>query len=255
MSGRDLNPLELLFHKGVRYKTVIDVGCADGHYFLSQMNFFPSAVALNIDANRIYESSLREIKEVLGGDYRICAVSDQAGEMELVESIHPYWSSLRPEGDQYWSRVNNLVAQKTKVPVATIDSILAETALPGPYLLKLDVQGSELPALKGARKVLSETHAVVVECDIADFQGINATIVDAGFFLYDLMALSRTNDGTLGWFYPIYVNNALSHLQPNEFWVPEANAEVIDLQVKRRAAILDGIAHTLEHFRRSPRQL
>lgn len=255
MSGYELNPLELLFHKGVRYKTVIDVGCADGHYFMSQMNFFPGAVALNIDANRIYEPSLRETKEVLGGDYRICAVSDQPGEMELVESVHPYWSSLRPEGDQYWSRVNNLVAQKSKVPVATLDSIVAGTGLPGPYFLKMDVQGSELAALNGARNVLAETQVIVVECDIADFQGINAAIVNAGFFLYDLTALSRVNDGTLGWFYPIYASNALSYLQPKEFWVPEANAEVIDLQVQRRASILEGIAYTLKHFRENPRKL
>jgi FkbM family methyltransferase len=253
MSGYDLNPVELLFQKGVRYKTVIDVGCADGHYFLSLMNFFPGAAPLNIDANRIYESSLREIKDVLGGDYRICAVSDQAGEMELVESVHPYWSSLRPEGDQYWSRVNNLVAQKTKVPVATLDSIVAESGLPAPYLLKLDVQGSELAALKGAKKVLSETHAVIVECDIADFQSINAALKES-FFLYDIMALSRAPDGTLGWFYPIYVNNALSALQPKEFWTPDVNAEVIDIQARRRASILEGISHTLEHFRRSPPQ-
>lgn len=252
MAAGDFNPLELLFHKGVRYGTVIDVGCADGHYFMSQMNFFPGAASLNIDANRLYEPSLRDIKEVLGGDYRICAVSDQAGEMELVESVHPYWSSLRPEGDEYWSRVNNLVAQKTKVPVATLDTIVAETGLPGPYLLKLDVQGSELAALKGAKKVLSETHVVIVESDIADFQSINSAVVDAGFFLYDLMAISRAPDGTLGWFYPIYLNNALSALQPKEFWVPEVNAEVIEIQAKRRASILEGIAHTLAHFRRSP---
>lgn len=249
MSVPDINTVELLFHKGVRFKTVIDVGCADGHYFMSQMNFFPHAVALNIDANRLYEPSLREIKEVLGGDYRICAVSDQPGEMELVESVHPYWSSLRPEGDQYWSRVNNLVAQKTKVPVATLDSIIAETGLPGPYLLKLDVQGSELPALKGASKVLSETHALIVECDIADFQGINSAVTGANFFLYDIFALSRANDGTLGWFYAMYVNDALSRLQPKEFWVEQANADVIDIQAQRRKAILEGIAHTLAHFR------
>jgi hypothetical protein len=28
MAGYEPNPLELLFQKGVRYKTVIDVGCA-----------------------------------------------------------------------------------------------------------------------------------------------------------------------------------------------------------------------------------
>ena len=45
-------------------------------------------------------------------------------------------------------------------------------------------------------------------------------------------------DGTLGWFYPVYVRERLSHLKPKAFWDSSANAAVIDLQVKRREAIL-----------------
>jgi FkbM family methyltransferase len=252
MPAEDFNTFEHLFRKGVRYKTVIDVGCADGHYFLSLMHYFPNAAPLNIDANSLYESSLREIKDVLGGDYRICAVADRAGEMELVESVHPYWSSLRPEGDPYWLRVNNLMAKKTMVPVATLDSIVAESGLSPPFLLKLDVQGAELTALAGAKKVLPETHVILVECDIADFQQINALLTGANFFLYDIAALSRTSDGTLGWFYAFYVNNALADdLQPKAFWSAEGNAAAIEVQAQRRETILKAISQALAYIRAS----
>src|SRR5215813_10428491 len=57
MSAFDFNDIGAtiarLFNKGVRYSTVIDVGCADGSFFLSLFSkgFFADAVPLNIDAN------------------------------------------------------------------------------------------------------------------------------------------------------------------------------------------------------------
>ena len=49
--------------QGVRYSTVFDLGCADGHFFLSRfcVGLFSEAVCVNVDANAIYESSLRSI--------------------------------------------------------------------------------------------------------------------------------------------------------------------------------------------------
>ena len=38
-----INSLEVLFQKGLRYRTVIDIGCADGHFSLQCMNYFPDA--------------------------------------------------------------------------------------------------------------------------------------------------------------------------------------------------------------------
>ena len=92
--------LRLLHGKGLRYSTVIDIGCADGHFFLQHYSEgeFVGATCVNIDANPLYETSLRAIRDVLGGHYLIAAVSDREGETELVTSVHPYWGSLRPEG-------------------------------------------------------------------------------------------------------------------------------------------------------------
>ena len=77
--------IERLFNKGIRYATVIDVGCADGHFFLNHMSWFPGAVPLNIDANRLYEESLKAIKDAVGGNYRISAITDCVGEIEITE--------------------------------------------------------------------------------------------------------------------------------------------------------------------------
>jgi hypothetical protein len=75
-------------------------------------------------------------------------------------------------------------------------------------------------------------------------------LVDAGFFLYDITQLQRVGDGTLGWFYPIYLNNRLAQLQPNSFWDPRQNDGVIRKQVARREKILKSNAEALERLRK-----
>lgn len=241
--------LQNLFAKGVRYATVIDLGCADGQFVLNHRSCLSDAVPLNIDANRIYEDSLKAIKEVLGGHYRICAITDHEGEIEIMESVHPYWSSVRPEGDAYWSRINDLTTTKVKVPATTLDALVEELSLKPPFLLKLDVQGAEEAALRGARNVLENCSVVVCEADIDDFQGINAMLVDAGFFLYDLTTLQRLRDGTLGWFYPVYVSGKLAHLKPQAFWDAGDNAAVIGMQETRRKTILEQNRKALNRLR------
>lgn len=240
MQAPDLSvTLQSLFTKGVRYGTVVDLGCADGHFVLNHLSCLGDAVPLNIDANRIYEDSLKAIKEVLGGHYRICAITDHEGEIEITESVHPYWSSVRPAGDVYWSRVNDLIKNKVTVPATTLDALVKELSLKPPFLLKLDVQGAETAALKGARSMLENCSVVVCEADIDDFQDINAMLLDAGFFLYDLTTLQRLRDGTLGWFYPVYVSGKLAHLKPQAFWDASDNAAVIGVQETRRKMILE----------------
>lgn len=230
--------LERLFKKDVSYSTVIDVGCADGHFFLNHMKLFPNAVPLNIDANRLYETSLKAIKDAVGGDYFIGAITDYNGEIDVTESVHPYWTSIRPEGDSYWSRVNALIKGKVKVPTMTLDALVEKLSFNPPFLLKLDVQGAEKAALVGARSVLRSTQAVICEADIDDFPDINAVLVDAGFGLYDLTELQRLRDGTLGWFYPVYINNKLEGVRPRAFWDEQDNDAVIGAQVARREEIL-----------------
>ena len=66
--GTFTSTLVALFEKGVRYSTVIDIGCADGNFYLDHysLGVLPGSSVLNIDANPIYENSLKAIKEVFG---------------------------------------------------------------------------------------------------------------------------------------------------------------------------------------------
>ena len=135
------------------------------------------------------------------------------------------------------------------MPALRIDDLASELQLKPPYLLKLDVQGAEAQALRGARRVLAETSAVICEADIADFQSINTELAAAGFDLYDITVMRRLADQTLGWFYPVYLSQRLSHLRPRRFWQEASNETVIQQQIQRRQQILARLANVLPQIR------
>jgi hypothetical protein len=143
--------LEKLFNMGVRYSTVIDVGCADGHFFLIISDCF-------------------------------------------TMQFHC--------------------------------TLVKELAVKPPF----DVQGAEKAALAGANAALKQSLTVICEADVDDFQDINIILANAEFDLYDITVLNCIKDGTLGWFYPVYINNKLENLDAQE------NNTVIGAQVARRIA-------------------
>jgi len=100
------------------------------------------------------------------------------------------------------------------------------------------VQGAETSALRGATGFLKDTQVVVCEADVEDFHAINEMLAENDFFLYDLTHLERVGDGTLGWFYPIYVNRRLDFVRPAALWDSRDNDVVIRAQAERRATIL-----------------
>ena len=50
------------------------------------------------------------------------------------------------------------------VPVRTLDGLAAERSLQGPFALKLDTHGFEVPILEGARELLKQSELLIVEC-------------------------------------------------------------------------------------------
>lgn len=171
--------------------------------------------------------------------------------MTINLSVHPYWSSLRASDDPYWRRINGLASGALSVPAIRLDDLAHELDLKPPYLLKLEIQGAEVQALRGAREILGKTHVVICEADLDDFQAINAELTSAGFRLHDLTQLSYAHDQSLGWFYPVYVNRSLAHVAPGAFWREANNESVIREQIERRKNILARLNEELRRIKAS----
>lgn len=245
--------LVMLANNGVRYGSVIDAGCAEGNFFVQHYLMGPlaGAVAMNIDASTEYADHLARVKEAVGGHFLIAAVTDCSGEVEITTSLDTAWNSIRPSGDPYWDRSSGAVVGKMKVRAVTLDEVAADFALPPPYLLKLDIQGAEVGALRSAANVLSNTEAVICEADIDEFHAIDRVLTDAGFHLFDLTQINRAADGELAWCYPVYVNRALRGRLQRTFWPASENERKARQQVERRQMILDWHAKVLPQIRAS----
>ena len=242
-----------LWRAGLRYGSVIDLGCADGNFSVSLAENGPSrgSVILNVDAQNDYRDSLATIQGALGGHFRICAVGEHdGGSIELQRGEHPYWTSVRPADDRYWASINGLSAGKpVLVPLRSLDSLIEETALPGPYLLKLDVQGAEASILAGARNALADTDTVMIEIQVEDFAAIHQELAQNDFVLFDLSHLIFGTSGTLAWFYAIYVKSRHAGLRAAAYWDVAQNREVIALQMVHRETAQNEIWAALDRHR------
>lgn len=243
--------LDVLSRRGLHFGSVIDIGSADGQFilFLYELGFFRDSRLLNIDASEVYRDSLETMRKAIGAEYRLCAVGAAAGRMPWTRAAHPYWSSLRPPDDPYWTTIQNHVAEQATVDVRTLDDIVAELGLPGPYLLKLDIQGGEADALRGGAKALAQADLVIIETMMEDFDGLYRQIVDAGFVLFDVTYVNRRYDQTLGWFYPVFLNRRRASLIDHRYWLASEDAEIVASQASHRQRMLQLIDESLARLR------
>lgn len=136
-------------------KTIIDVGASDGRWSALARRHFAAARTLLIEAQASpHEPSLRRFTaRNAGTEYLIAAAGMREGTIHF-DASDPWGgvASEQPTG-----------AHDITVPMTTIDAEVARRNLPGPYLVKLDTHGFELPILTGAARTLDRTALLVIE--------------------------------------------------------------------------------------------
>jgi FkbM family methyltransferase len=249
--------MEMLYQRGVRFGTVIDLGCADGSFYLQHFNLglLPGAACLNVDANALYEPSLRDIQQTLGGHYVIAGVSDHDGEIEFQSGSHPYWASAAALDHPYWGGSHNRPGSTTKMRAFTLDTLVRDLALKPPFLIKLDLQTGELAALRGGEKTLAETDLVICETATEEFPPVCEFLVKRDLDLFDLTTFARLADGTLSQFYPVFLNRRLDHIKMKDAFVdPAQRSSLLAAMDERRRHLLASNARILADIRaRGPR--
>lgn len=137
------------------FNTVIDVGASNGSWTLSLIKYFPKCQYLLIEAQPTHKHALEQLNsERKNVNFVLAAAGEAAG--------HIYFDGAAPLGGlaSYTPTSSNDI----QVPVTTIDHEIQSRNLPGPYLLKFDTHGFEIPILKGASKTLAETDVIIMEC-------------------------------------------------------------------------------------------
>lgn len=136
--------------------TVVDVGASDGRWSLIAARHFPEARFLLVEAQRVHEPALRELKKKDGRfDYVIAAASDACGSVHF-EGGDPFGGVASHAPDPGNDRM-------IEVPAVTVDALVRERRLDPPFLLKLDTHGFEVPILEGAAAALRDAQLVIIE--------------------------------------------------------------------------------------------
>jgi FkbM family methyltransferase len=153
------------------YGTVIDVGANRGQFALYSRRRFPDAEVYCLEPLAGARSTLTRL---FAQDERVHVIAAAAGSKAGTSSINvskadDSSSLLAPATLQSQRFPGTEMVGVEEIGVRTLDDLFGRRELAGPVLLKLDVQGFELEALRGATGLLERVDTVLCECSFVAF--------------------------------------------------------------------------------------
>ena len=203
--------------KGHDITGIIDAGASDGRISKRLLRKFPVAHAYAFEPNPFYFGSLkRYAKENSRFHPHFLALSDHEGNAQLHITRSPGNTSLLVPGrrlkeiDPRGSRVERL----EKVEVVTIDDWAKRNGNTAIQLMKFDIQGGELKALRGAARILQDSTLLVYteiwfNCPYeggAIYSEIDLFFREHGFVLYDIYKPKYNLNRLIMWGNAIFLN-------------------------------------------------
>ncbi|MBL8005903.1 MAG: FkbM family methyltransferase [Ignavibacteria bacterium] len=189
--------------KGFKCDCILDVGAHDTQWIRMQMKLFPDATAYLIEPLSEMEQHLKDFcSDYPTSKYFLCGAGSKEGNFYLTVSGHL-------EGANFLQKSNKTFRESNRqrvVKIITIDSLLESGEIDMPGLVKLDIQGFELEALKGAEMLFGNTEIFILE--VSFFEFIEGTPLFSevvgfmslkGYEIYDFPGfLRRPFDNALG---------------------------------------------------------
>jgi len=183
--------LQNLQHNGFQPQTVIDIGANVGDWSRAAAALFSSSRFLMVDANPDNEEHLRAAqRDIPKSNYVIQLLG---AEHRDAVRFHVMGS-----GSSVFPEVTSFERRRTELGMTTLDELIKKVPVPGPALMKLDVQGYELEILRGGNQALEWSEVVILEIALITYNEgapLFAELVkfmdDAGFVVYDFCGQSR----------------------------------------------------------------
>lgn len=143
------------------------------------------------------------------------ALGDKDGAVEFNVNKRAVTSSALESSmtKKYYPGLTDLV-EKITVPVIKIDTLLREKKINQPDIIKLDLQGYELLALRGAKETLADVKIIFTEIEFVElykdqplFHDISLFLHQNNFSLFNLYNLGSHHDGQLIAGDALFLNN------------------------------------------------
>lgn len=153
--------------KDITPTVIYDVGSNVLHWHKVAKQVWPDSRIICFDALQEVEVLYKDI------EFENCVLSDVNDKV-----VNFYYSLVFPGGSSYYKENTQInphadaiypESQKRTLKTITLDTLIANRQYPFPDLVKMDVQGSELDILKGARLCISHTKDVILELQTVDY--------------------------------------------------------------------------------------
>jgi FkbM family methyltransferase len=201
-AGVEHDPLFASFKEGL--KTIVDIGANRGQFALAARHHVPGARLLSFEP---LQEPAEEFRIVFRNDPQVelhqVAIGPQQGSQVMHVSKADDSSSLLPISDLQIHYYPGTGERETRtVEVMQLEAVVKPGAIEQGALLKIDVQGYELEALKGCRSLLDSFNYVYVECSYVSLytgQALAGEVTEylnqAGFNLKEVYNLARDKAG------------------------------------------------------------
>ncbi len=190
--------------------SIFDIGAFKGYTVSKFHSLFPES---NIYGFEPHNESFKTLNQLAKNNSSIQAinlgVSDKYGTTTFYNNSFDQTSSILPS-DTTNSFIDGLTLTKEEYTIntTTIDSFCKEQNIEQIDILKIDIQGAELLALKGAKETLSKqkVRTILLEVNFAPiykkqatFTEITELLSEYKFRIYNIYNLNYLEDGSLAW--------------------------------------------------------
>lgn len=181
--------LETALKAGIEVDSIIDVGIQHATPVL--IDLFPNHHHYLFEPVAEYFPHIRKNYADISFDLIEAAVSDFDGELALK-------SEKKTRGDEISHSyiVDKPTSETRPVQALQLDSYFGARKAAGPHLLKIDVEGPEVPSaiLRGASQLLENCSLVMIEMTVDKFMDRALILHNAGFELWDICDLCYYGD-------------------------------------------------------------
>lgn len=136
--------------------TIIDVGAAEGKWSLLAKKYWEKSNFVLFEPLEERKSVLEDICNLNPSFYFI---NKGAGESKGTTDFY-----VTNDLDGSGISDNNSNTIRRTINLTSIDEEVRNLNLEGPYIIKLDTHGYEVPILEGSKQVLQNTHLLIIEC-------------------------------------------------------------------------------------------
>jgi FkbM family methyltransferase len=188
-------------------KTVYDLGGFEGVLTLFFARKANSVITFEPNP-RNYQRCIENVRLNALTNVRVFGrgVSSDLGEIEITyDPLMPGAASGDPEISQQISATVG-TSKTASIQVGPLDREIETLSLPAPDLIKIDIEGMELPALRGMARTLAlrgpdlfiELHGAELADKVANATSVVELLEQAGYYLYDVENKKALSAAALG---------------------------------------------------------